>query len=532
MTPPSKLVVLSPSQIKQWLPSAQGCNRKWAHRYLSHVKEPEKKGTATGTRSHSQIERYLKGEPFDYSTPAMREAAEIVIPGMVNLPPPMSPGMLVENPFRFDTTDGIVYRGVMDVEVPDSLVIPGCEGGMPGIIDHKTTKAARYVKTPAELEVDEQSNIYAYAMMAKYRSPVVDVVYNYLFTEGARRTQRVHLRMHSARVTQEFQRIQAVGREIAVTYHSNSKPLDLPPNRAACDAFGGCPYKSLCTDLHSGPLGHLTPEESAADVPMFPQPKDHTMTQSGVDLFAKLETLNAKETATPMPAGITNAPADYVPAPFLMPPAMGPGPGPALAWSLSGGEYNPSAPVAINPPEWQPPPTPEQRAAAATEAPPAAPAKRKRRTKAEMAADAAQPLAADADAAGVADVYTTAPATIPAPPADHNDEVFIAYDPKAASESHSLMTLYVDCIPSHSFTDAANIFSKAKEIIKADLKVNDYRFVDYGKGQGALVVAVNHILDEGKLGYQDVVIDSRTPEGLLCLSDFVARANVVVRGVR
>ncbi len=537
-----KVVVLSPSQIKQWLPSAQGCNRKWGWRYLAHVKEPEKKGTATGTRGHSQIERYLKGEPFDYATPAMREAAEIVIPGMVNLPPPLSPGMLVEQPFRFETTDGIIYRGVMDVEVPDSKVVPGCDGGMPGIIDHKTTKAARYVKTPAELEVDEQSNIYAYAMMAKYKSPVVDVVYNYLFTEGARRTQRVHLRMHSERVVQEFKRIQAVGREISTTYALNPKPLDLTPNLAACDAFGGCPYKLLCTDLHSGPLGHLTPEESAHTADMFPQPKDPTtMTQSGANLFANLETLNAKEAAAspaPMPAGITNAPEGYVPAMFLTAPA-------APAASM----FPPAMPaVAINPPEYQPPPTPEERAAAATEAPPAAPAKRKRRTKAEMAADAAQPLAAGADAAGEADVYTTAPATIPAPPPDdaqkriqelteqRDEEIslvrILGADVLNAREKLREVTpvgftLYLDCAPENrTITHASELYARVNSAIKEELGAADYRLIKY-EGAGRFVAGFCKVFDEGDFG--DIVLDTRTAEGLLVLESLRARAGTVVR---
>ncbi len=59
--------------------------------------------------------------------------------------------------------------------------------------------------------------------------------------------------------------------------------------------------------------------------------------------------------------------------------------------------------------------------------------------------------------------------------------------------------------------------------------MKDYRFVDYGKGAGSFLIAVNHVMEGLN---QDVVIDSRTPEALLCLTDLIARADRVVRGFR
>ncbi len=510
-------VVLSPSQIKQWLPSAQGCNRKWGFKYLLHIKEPEKKGTATGTRAHRQTEHYLKGEALDYSTPVMRDAAEIAIPGFVNLPPPLSPGMLVEEPFRFETASGIVYRGVLDVEVADSKVIPGCDGGMPGIIDHKSTKSARYIKTVAELESDEQSNMYAYAMMAKYESPVVDVVYNYIFTEGTRRTTRVHLKMHSPRVAQEFDRIHAVGREIAATYALQPKVLDLPPNLSACDAFGGCPYRGLCTDLHSGPLGHLTAEEASSQ-------KDFPMTQSGIDLFTSLETLNAKEA---MPAAFLSSPAAS-----MFPPPM------------------PTVP--INPPECGLP-VPVVEAAAVVEKP-----KRTRRTKAQMAADAESPIARQmryaAEDAATQDTYAADTKTIPSPPPD-DIEFSRAADTIPAPAAEDLeaaldfartpevvayhrgvatipapapagFTLYLDCAPEGlPVCRAYNLYQRVNEEIQKTYGVSNFQLVKY-EGPGLFLVGFLKLFDESP---RDIVVDTRTKEGLLVVDALRARASVVVR---
>ncbi len=494
---------VSASQIETF----KACKRKWAHRAIDKVEAPPHASAATGTLIHSQFERYLKGESLDYSTPALRNAAERAVPGIVNLPPPLSPGMRVEAAFSFETHGGILFRGFIDVIVPDSIVVPGLAGGAPCVIDHKSTSSFNWAKTPASLATDTQAMIYAYEAMRTYKATTVDLLWNYVATKTAPATRRVHLRVVRDHVVEQFLGpIAAVARDINATYELKPRVLDLPPSLDQCDAYGGCPYKALCTDLHSGPLGHLTPEESTAAAEMFPQPKDAPMTQSGVDLFAKLENANAKEEAAPMPVGITNAPADWTAPSFLTAPAAS--------------MFPPAMPtVAINPPEWQPPPTPEQRAAAATEAPPPA-AKRARRTKAQMAADALVAEVPRHVETGDGDYLSTEPKTIPAPPPPARDTV-----PAPAG-----FTLYVDCMPTHGdYVEASFVFSEAKALVNTELSVKDYRFVDYGKGQGAFLIAVNHVMDKQTA---DIVLDSRTPEAMLCMSDLVARANLVVRGFR
>lgn len=487
-----KALILSPSQWSTFT----ACQRKWAWRYLAGIREPEKKGTAIGTRVHKQYEHYLNGEPFDYSTPEMRKAAEIAMPGIANLPPPLSPGMKVERPFNFETTSGILWRGVKDVSVPDSSVIPGCAGGVPGIIDHKSTKARRYIKTAESLVTDVQSVVYAYDTMAEYKVPVVDVVYNNVLTEGSPDTVRVHLRMYSQRVVDEFGKISQVGSEISVIYSKRPGPLDLPPNTSECRNFGGCSYVGLCTDLHAGPLGHLTQEEEA------------NMTQSGDDLFTRLaNNAAAEDKATSLPPGITDAPAGYIPLPFLIAPAA-----------------VPEVFAAINPPEgklYVPAATTEESTS------PVEKPKRVRRTKAQIEAD---------EAAAVAQTNTE----LCDPPSPAMQHTFITYAGEelkeviAAQEADVLkrtgFALFVNCIPDGDYTDASAIFAKAKEHVSHELQVADYRFAAYGKGQGAFVVAANHYLKE--LAPEALVLDTTTPEGALVCADFVARATFVVRGIR
>lgn len=518
-------LILSPSQYNQYDPEQEGgCPRKWAWRYLMGIKVPEKKGTATGTRTHKQKELYLNGMSLDYSTPAMREAAEIAIPGMVNLPAPLDPPstwpipeeeqvvrnaiMRIEQPFSIAVLDGPSWRGVKDVEVPDSIVIPGCGGGRPGVIDHKSTKAARYVKTPGDLREDTQANVYAKDAMDKYNSPSVDVVYNYVFTEGARRTQRVHLIMYRDQAEDIFSQRRLRASEIDVIYKERPSTLDLPYNKAACRSFGGCPYIGLCTDLNSGPMGHLTPEEEA------------NMTQSGLELFARIEASNKAEdkATTDVVPGVSNVPEGFTIPPFLMPQRAVP-----TTHFVINEPAN--AVVAINPPESTLPPMPMVTSTIATDAPPTEKAKRMRRTKAQIEADNATEIAKLLPPERVAEIQQELTEK-----AKSEDEAQDRHEHRQQRQLDTGFTLYVDCSPQNMpVTDAAGFIAAAKRIVQEELKVADYRFVDYGKGQGALVSAFAK-LTENITG--DIFIDSRTPEGLLVLGDLTARASYVVRGIR
>jgi hypothetical protein len=90
-------------------------------------------------------------------------------------------------------------------------------------------------------------------------------------------------------------------------------------------------------------------------------------------------------------------------------------------------------------------------------------------------------------------------------------------------------TLFVDCGPvGVACTDAYTLILAGKTRLAA-AGVEDYRLVKFGEGAGQLAVAVGKELD-AQLGHLPYVrIDSHSPEGNVCLSVFIDRAQMVVR---
>ncbi len=513
------LRAVSASQIETF----RSCQRKWGWRALDKIEAPPNASAAKGTLIHAQYERYLKGESLDYSTPALREAAERAMPGIVNLPPPGTEGLLVEHGFSLQTSNGILFRGFMDVVVPHAHVVPGLAewaaskgvgADNPCVIDHKSTSSFRYAKTADVLNTDVQAMVYAYETMRAYRTPTVDLLWNYVSTKGAADTKRVHLRVVSEHVAAQFLGpITDSATQIVTTYAAHPKVLDLRPNTDACDAYGGCPYKQLCLDLHSGPMGHLNQEETH-------------MSQSSVDLFARIATSNVKEDAATasLPAGITNAPDGWTPPAFMTAPAspavsMFPPPMPAAAV------------VPINPPE-----SLLERAPAVV---PEVKAKPKKLTKAEKAAVAAAVAQAESPP-DLGEVYTSDAATlppppaadtIPAPPIETGRYSADAANPARRTEEvfkAKPFILYLDCAPENRTTlRASELFAKVNAEIEKSFAGNPttYQLIKYD-GPGLFLAGFTKLFDQTP---QDIVLDTRTKEGLLVLEALRARAGMVVR---
>ncbi len=459
----ARVTVVSPTQINTWIGDGDG-RRKWAWQYIA--KKPKKPSASAdlGNAVHAQEERYLRGEGFDFSTPYKKRAAEIALLGVHLLPQPCTPGMRVENrpigappggpddkDFRFEDSKGIVWRGRMDVTVPDSIVVPGLWGGAPACVDHKTSSnIAKYSLRDEDLHTDPQGVIYAYYLMSLYRSPVADLQWNYLPTKGPKVAQPRRLRVYSPRVVAEFGRIREHGSAIAATHREVTNPLQLPPceGKAArgsdrpgdpCAAYGGCPFKEFCTDVFT-PMGFVIDRQQVT-VPSAPQENFNMNapngTPQGYATMAALQGQPVAQTPEQQYAAWQASQQPPAPAPAVDPaflawqasqqqpaPTAPPAPEPIPAWATSTvpytgapvqtaaapqqfaqtatingytsasipiqqGSFSVAPPTINDPASFQPPPTLDQRAVAALAPTGAAKKTRTRRTAEQIAADKA-----------------------------------------------------------------------------------------------------------------------------------------------
>lgn len=257
------------------------------------------------------------GRPLDFA----RESGHIAAAGLAFLPEPQSCGLEVQKHFEMPSPTwvdgehiGFGYQGYLDLWLPT--------GGMPNIglpfdpvvCDFKTTGNWKYAKTPEQLATDVQAQLYATWAMYTTKSEVVDLVWIYFATKGPRKAKRVHLRVHSDHVAEQFSAINDTAIEMYGVRQSCSDPLELPPTLSMCAAYGGCPYQANC---------NLSPSQKAdvvlsahwakrAEVSMSNEPK--------VGLLARLKA--GKGSAPPAPeAAPVVAAVGINPPESLLPPA-------------------------------------------------------------------------------------------------------------------------------------------------------------------------------------------------------------------
>ena len=197
----------------------------------------------------NQLQPYLKtGRTFDYT----RESGYIAATSLAYLPAPQSNNLEVQKHFSMPSPTwvdgehvGFGYQGYIDLWLPRGGM-PGIEGEVPVVCDFKTTGNWKYAKTEGQLATDVQAQIYATWAMYSTKSPIIDLVWLYMSTKGPRKAKKVHLRVTSDDVANEFLKINATALEIHEIKQTVTDPMDLPPNPAQCDAFGGCPYRHKC----------------------------------------------------------------------------------------------------------------------------------------------------------------------------------------------------------------------------------------------------------------------------------------------
>jgi len=118
------------------------CPRKWAWRYLLGLKPPQHPAAALGDEVDSgQLQPYLReGRPIDLT----KQAGQIAAAALPYLPLPQTPGLVLQKEFHLPAPTweqtGLWFTGFIDLWAPDSKILPGCAGGVPGVTDFKRVR--------------------------------------------------------------------------------------------------------------------------------------------------------------------------------------------------------------------------------------------------------------------------------------------------------------------------------------------------------------------------------------------------------
>lgn len=353
------MILLSASQLELY----KDCPRKWGFKYLDGIVTPPHPAALLGTEvQDEQIDPYLlTGRGFDFSRPS-GEIAQKLVP---LLPAPQSPGLVLRRKFEIPSPSGLFsYRGEFDIYASDSKIVPGLVGGVPLLGDIKTTGNLKYAKTAEKLRTDIQAQLYAMVILFEEPTDELDAVWFYTRTRGAPKAERHHVRLIASHVAEQFEIIDALGKECATIKVQAPTAADLPPNARMCDAYGGCPFRSICNlspAVHSAAINH---EEIVRNM-------------GTADFLTQLRK-NVGAPAAP-PAVTSVVPSTPNPMASLLP-----------AWATAPVDPMPARHGAlINPPEAALPPAPPVGVVVVASAAPTEPAtpgaKRTRRTKAEMA---------------------------------------------------------------------------------------------------------------------------------------------------
>lgn len=228
---------VSASSIKLY----EGCGKRWYFRYVIGDKEEATPAMELGTAVHSYLENYLLTGELPSTE---EEAGKIAGAGIHLLVREPSPE--VELSLEHLPVDGtpVPFKGFID------CLYKNTEEGIPEVLDHKTTSAWRYAKSPDALAEDTQMIIYAKHVLKHSTSDQIRLTHIAYLTKspyGARRSSIVVSREH---VDSKFASILST---VEAMLHTSKLTLEQQvKDEKQCYTYGKrCPYYSQC---HATPI--------------------------------------------------------------------------------------------------------------------------------------------------------------------------------------------------------------------------------------------------------------------------------------
>jgi len=243
----------------QWS-AFRACPRKWWFNWVRKMPEPPKDYFEFGSVLHEVCERYLLQDdqgngPGLYpdgwdKTISVQESrliqklvAKAIDEGILQ----REPGRQIEVQMDRQIDDEISFTGKIDVYVPGQ-----------GITDHKTTKSPRYIKSPQALESEEQMLCYGRKWVDEH--PEADRLrlrHNVFLKDPSNpEVRRVEAWAPVSAVERNWDRMVEDARaalEIKKAEHDDDDWRDVegPRQKGACQAYGGCPYLHICSQIQS-----------------------------------------------------------------------------------------------------------------------------------------------------------------------------------------------------------------------------------------------------------------------------------------
>lgn len=234
------------------------CERKWGFTYVIGVKYEPNEYAQFGIAVDNLLSGWLStGKSFDTST----HEGQVALRAIPVLPKPGTPTLKVQSKFYLKLPSA-TFVGYKDLEYID---LEGRFGvaGEPVVEDHKTTvDPTRWAKTADQLRVNTQAILYAADAISKHKFESVTLKWNYYSSRKPSKPHVVQVRVERAAVEEQAKAIDKIAKHIIATYAKAAAfttkydgelkdaerefVAKLTPNPEACEAFGGCPFRSQC----------------------------------------------------------------------------------------------------------------------------------------------------------------------------------------------------------------------------------------------------------------------------------------------
>lgn len=258
--------------------TGDGCPRKWFYEKVLKLKPKETKAQHVGKDLHSENEIYLKtGTSSGMGSLAMRGKHMLPTPGddllvEADLLVPLSLEVEAREAERVGGPEagdavraraclkdaplkilGVPYVGFADLihargtnqgaVDPDDAVDPS---NTVEVVDWKTTKDPRYIKSP--MEVSQTVQMTSYGKWVLTQMPWVEHVrlsHGYYITTGTHLPRKISLRVLPEAIEVQWEHVERISRLLSDVARAREADL-VEANQNACGAYGGCPHRSYC----------------------------------------------------------------------------------------------------------------------------------------------------------------------------------------------------------------------------------------------------------------------------------------------